>query len=345
MAEVLEWRMQKYVRVRGLTIVELLVVIAILAALFALLLPAIQSVRERSRMTTCMNNLRQIGLAVVNFADSNQQRLPASWRTITDEDGKIEQIAVYGLAHTSFSWRTTILTYLDEQPLHDQLNFASTPIAQENANLVGTILPIFQCPTTPDSPRTIITGGVESGMGANDYVHSFMMGTEDLTLTGAADPEPGLAISAEQVSGAWYGLNRYEFLKLGDDFVNPVNPQQRPGARGRAPLRFIIDGFSKTVLLAEKAGWPETYVDGQRFDREPWGEGVWAAAEFGGFGKARVNWSNFPSIYSFHPSGAHVAMCDGSVRFLSEDTSTGVVVELCSRDEREADSLATIDSH
>ena len=281
-------------------------------------------------MTTCLNNLRQIGLAVVSFADSNQQRLPASWRTIRNEQGNAEQIPVYHLQQTSFSWRTTILPNLEEQSLHDQLNFSSTPIAQENEDFVGTILPIFQCPTTPDSPRSVFSAGVAAGMGANDYVHLFMVGTQE--------EESSYAISAEQVSGAWYGLNRYEFLNLGDDFVNP---QQRPGARGSAPLRFIIDGLSKTVLLAEKAGWPDTYVDGQHVDRGPWAEGVWAAAELGGFGKARINWSNFPSIYSFHPSGAHVAMCDGSVRFLGDDTSTDVVVDLCSRDGREADLQAT----
>jgi prepilin-type processing-associated H-X9-DG protein len=329
-------RMLKYSRVRGLTIVELLVVIAIMATLFALLLPAIQAVRERSRMTTCMNSLRQIGLAVVNFADSNQQRLPASWRTIRDDKAKAEPIAEYHLQRTSFSWRTTILPYLDEQSLHDEIDFSSTPIATENAEGVGIALPLFQCPTTQGYPRSVFTAGVDSGsgMGGNDYVHVYMIGIRE-------DEDPN-RISGQQVSGAWYGLNRYESLRSGGQYVHET---ERPGARNGAPLRYIVDGISKTMLIAEKAGWPNAYVDGQRLDRSPWGEGVWAAAELGGFGKARINWSNFPSIYSFHSSGAHVVMCDGSVRFLSDDTSTGIVVELCSRDEREADSLAAIEHH
>jgi len=323
--------MPKYSRTQGLTIVELLVVITIIAALIALLLPAIQSVREQSRMTTCLNNLRQVGLAIFEYSQCNQQRLPASWRTIRDENGKSEQIAVYHLQQTSFSWRTTILPYLDEQPLHDQLNFSSTPIANDNAELVGTLLSVFQCPTTPDSLRSVLTAGVDNGagMGANDYVHVCMVGIQE--------DENFFTISAEQVPGAWYGLSRYErFESAGVS----LGERERPGARNSAPLRYIIDGLTKTILVAEKAGWPNTYVDGRLIDRGPWAEGVWAAAELGGFGKARVNWSNFPSIYSFHPSGAHVAMCDGSVRFLSEETSTEVVVELCSRDEREADLWA-----
>ena len=74
-------------------------------------------------------------------------------------------------------------------------------------------------------------------------------------------------------------------------------------ARGSAPLRYIVDGLSRTALIAEKAGYPNTYRDGSVVDPSPWGEGAWAAGEFGAFGKAKVNWSNFPSFYSFHSSG------------------------------------------
>lgn len=315
-------------RLRGLTIIELLVVITIVAVLIALLLPAIQSARNSARTTTCMNNLRQVGLAVVNFADATKQRLPANWRTIRDQSDEAVDIAEYHLQQTSFSWRVTILPYLEQQSLYDQIELNSSPIAAENAQVVGTILPLYQCPTTPESPRSVFTAGVDSGMGASDYVHVFMIGIRE-------EEEP-LKISGHQLSGAWYGLNRFESLTSGGKYVDEL---ERPGARGGAPLRFIVDGLSKTVLVTEKAGWSLTYVDGEQLDRGPWGEGVWAAAEFGGFGKARVNWSNFSSIYSFHPTGAHIVMCDSSVRFLSEDTSTDVIVELCSRDGREAGSL------
>jgi prepilin-type processing-associated H-X9-DG protein len=94
--------------------------------------------------------------------------------------------------------------------------------------------------------------------------------------------------------------------------------------------------LSKTILCAEKAGYPNTYHNGQMILPSPWGEGVWAAGELGGFGRARVNLCNFPSIYSFHPSGAHVGMCDGAVKLLSDDTDPEIVVALCSRSGGEA---------
>lgn len=308
----------------GFTLVEVLVVIAIIGVLVALILPAIQAAREAARRTACTNNVKQICLAVIEYSESNEDRLPASWRTIRSEDGKPELVAEYNLHRSSFSWRTSILSFLDEQPLSNHLDFSSTPIADNNSTFVATVLGIFQCPSTPDSPRSIFSAGSKSasGMGANDYVHVFMIGPNE-----TGDP---YQISADQLPGAWYGLSRYEWTMSN-------GPIECPGARGSAPLRYTTDGRSKTFLIAEKAGWPNTYINGRFIDRAPWGEGVWAAAELGGFGRARVNWSNFPSVFGFHSSGANIGLLDGSVRFLADDTATEVVKALCSRDGGEAE--------
>src|SRR6187431_167128 len=64
---------------RGFTLVELLVVIAIIGILIALLLPAIQAAREAARRASCENNIRQVGLAMHNFMDSNKNRLPPGY--------------------------------------------------------------------------------------------------------------------------------------------------------------------------------------------------------------------------------------------------------------------------
>ncbi|HEY3394580.1 MAG TPA: DUF1559 domain-containing protein [Lacipirellulaceae bacterium] len=302
--------------------------IAIIGVLVALILPAIQVARESARKTTCKNNLKQICLATIEYSTNNQGRLPASWETIRNKEGQAESNAEYEFHRSSFSWRTSLLPFLGEQALYDRLNFSSTPIADDNAQLVAIVLGIFQCPSTPDSPRSVLTGGgkSESGMGANDYSHIFFVGVEEV--------EEYNQISGKQLPGAWYGLARYEWTMSGG---KEVPPDDRNGARGSAPLRYATDGLSHTILIAEKAGFPNSYVNGRVVEPSPWGEGVWAAGEFGGFGKAKVNWSNFPSMYSFHTSGSHVALCDGSVRILSDDTATEVVKALCSRDGGETD--------
>jgi prepilin-type N-terminal cleavage/methylation domain-containing protein len=317
--------MVKANRQLGFTLVELLVVIAIIGVLLAILLPAVQAARESGRKTTCLNNVKEICLATLAYSSSHQGRLPASWRAVRNEHGQDQPGSDYEYAKTSFSWRTSILPFLGEQPLFDQLQLDLTPFADENVDSVALILSAFQCPTTPDAPRTALSkiGKLERQMGANDYVHLFFVGTEET--------DSHRAISGEHLPCAWYGVQRF------DSPSEEYSPLYTSSMRGGAPLRYIVDGLSRTALVAEKAGYPNTYLEGSVVDPSPWGEGAWAAGEFGAFGKAQVNWSNFPSFYSFHSSGAHVGLCDGAARLLAEDTALDVIVALCSRGGGEAE--------
>ena len=314
--------MSRATRIAGMTIVELLAVVAIIGVLVALLLPAVQAVRESSRKTTCTNNLKQICLATLQYSNDNAGRLPASWRVVRDENGKPAANAYYHFYIRSFSWRATILPFVGEQALYDRLDFSTTPIADKNLPLVVQTLSLFQCPSTVDSPRTVFKQypDPEVQMGANDYVHVFFVGQNETDSV--------ITISAKQLPGAWYGRATFTRATIDPNFVSA---DQSVEARGGAPLNFVSDGMSKTILCAEKAGYPTTYHDGQVIQPTPWGEGVWAAGEMGGFGRARVDLCNFPSIYSFHPSCAHAGMCDGAVKLLSDDTDPEIVVALCSR--------------
>lgn len=115
----------------GFSLVELLVVIAIIGVLIALLLPAVQSARESARRLACRNNLKQLGLAVLNY-ESSMRRLPASGLVKHDA-------AVYvpfdpkpgsGREGSMLSWIVEILPQLDESPLYDQFDFSRTAIDQ-----------------------------------------------------------------------------------------------------------------------------------------------------------------------------------------------------------------------
>src|SRR5215212_568798 len=96
------------VKRRAFTLIELLVVIAIIAILIALLVPAVQKVREAAARTQCINNLKQIGLSLHAYHDVNKALPPGLARTTTGGVGN---------GPATF-WSYFILPYIDQQPLH-----------------------------------------------------------------------------------------------------------------------------------------------------------------------------------------------------------------------------------
>lgn len=124
----------------GFTLVELLVVIAIIGILVALLLPAVQASREAARRSQCTNNLKQIGLALLNYHDAH----------------KVFPYAAGG-SGTYWGWSAGILPFLEEEAVYQQLDL-SLPYTAGNAQSIAAIkkfIPGYQCPTAPDNQLVI----------------------------------------------------------------------------------------------------------------------------------------------------------------------------------------------
>jgi prepilin-type N-terminal cleavage/methylation domain-containing protein/prepilin-type processing-associated H-X9-DG protein len=134
---------------RGFTLIELLVVIAIIAILIALLVPAVQKVRDAAARTQCVNNLKQMGLGAHNF-ESTFKRFPAG-------EGQ------RGLTGTSRpSLATVILAYLEQANRFNQFNFAQDVGAVVNRAATWQDVPVFLCPADP-SGATFPNGGNPAG--------------------------------------------------------------------------------------------------------------------------------------------------------------------------------------
>ena len=137
--------MPSSVRRRGFTLIELLVVIAIIAVLISLLLPAVQSAREAARRAQCVNNLKQIGLAMHNYHDTVGSFPPGG---INGSDS---------WAGTWWDWPAFILPQMEQAPLYNAINFSLQNINQLDANAANdpqvtvwrSVISSYLCPSDP----------------------------------------------------------------------------------------------------------------------------------------------------------------------------------------------------
>jgi len=155
----------------GFTLIELLVVVAILGLLIALLLPVVQAAREAARVISCGNNLRQIGVGLHGYHEAHGCFPP----------GGIE-LRLYwkDLSRRQLAWSAFLLPYIQQQALHERIDFGQPFDSQENAPAAAEVLPTYLCPSVPR------TSNLVEGRGACDYG-----GINGQRITGPNNPPNG----------------------------------------------------------------------------------------------------------------------------------------------------------
>ncbi len=172
---------------RGFTLIELLVVIAIIAILIALLVPAVQKVREAAARTQCTNNMKQIGLGCHNF-EGVFKRLPPLYGGFAAASKASQKFANVWASTTVF-----LLPYIEQDNLYKAISTAATPSnVDPNNNVPGNpaspgnhkVVPTYVCPADPSMSDGIMSGGVNGGSSyaANAQVFAALQG-ENLTAT------------------------------------------------------------------------------------------------------------------------------------------------------------------
>jgi len=152
---------------RAFTLIELLVVIAIIAVLIALLLPAVQAAREAARRASCVNNMKQIGIALHNYHDTHDA-LPPGY------------IYRQGYSAGGFGWAAMVLPQMEQRSVFNAINFDLPAWSAQNSTACNTKLSVYQCPTD----YTTTSGDLErEGLhyARSSYVANF--GPNDLDLT------------------------------------------------------------------------------------------------------------------------------------------------------------------
>lgn len=282
-------------RRRGFTLIELLVVIAIIAILIALLLPAVQQAREAARRTQCKNNLKQLGLALHNYHDVHRVLPPAatdSSRFATDK--------------STWSWMVMIMPMIDQAPMFNQLKANSPLSLLETMNtpvgglLLTTPISEYLCPSDPggeiNTLRPLDPAGLNLEVGSTNYIG--VMGVD----------------KSSPADGVFYFRSKVRF-------------------------RDITDGLSNTFAVGERAS-------NNISDPHPTAAGTWpGATDFPctGGNEAECTVAIYGNVshaiqtgellqtgvltaptamWAFsspHEGGVQFLMCDGAVRFVSEN--------------------------
>ena len=309
----------------GFTLIELLVVIAIIAILIALLLPAVQQAREAARRSQCKNNLKQIGLALANYEETNKVYPIGNRNALAGGWGQsfwvsllpgLDQAAVYK------GWNHEVINSGYDNP--------------QNRTLVnGLSFPFAWCPTSPLRTSFEVTpsNGISPGVPVITYAG----------ISGAT-PDPQNRTATWGNNGI-YGSGGILFF------------------RSRIAMRDLRDGSAYIMAVAEQSDFlVETATGQQRIAISSWPHGMFMGSGSGdrNFNCATVrhkinfkqavgghnyngplcaplgvcgNSGNNNPIQSAHTGGAHTVMCDGTVRFLNENMNLTTLLNLAVRDD------------
>lgn len=346
---------------RGFTLIELLVVIAIIGVLIGLLLPAVQKVRQAANRLACANNMKQLGLAMHNFA-TTYDGLPPAMVTANPAPGAVGRVpgvsnaGPYAGTNTAphSGWAVLLLPYIEQEAVARQYDINHAWFDAANWPAIGTEIKTLSCPAFAQPRR--VGGGANKSNYIDDkpsywtgsYEGKGPGGTTDYaalafcnTCSATGSVAPGyrflyFANVAKLYKSTGYGWSLVSAVPDGDTITAMVPNRVNP-------IATILDGTSNTIAIVEHTGAPWTCSAGSTATATSCtassnyvGGGIWATpfstvspqlSYFDGTGgpdngTCLMNCTNlFGGIFSWHTGGCNFLFADGSVHFMSDTLS------------------------
>jgi prepilin-type N-terminal cleavage/methylation domain-containing protein/prepilin-type processing-associated H-X9-DG protein len=325
-------------RRNAFTLVELLVVISIIGILLGLLLPAVQIVRETARRTQCANNLRQVGLATLNY-EATFERFPTSWKPSAGNDG--------------WSAQAQILPFAEESNVYDRIDFGKSyadpaqvvDFGAGNFPLPSARIPFLLCPSEPNDRVRNANNGTPihyplnyAGNVGTWLVHDPVSQesgdgvfgvSERRRLAEIIDGQSHTLLFAEVKAYSPYFRNAKipgdlplpspgDLVAWGGDFKS--NSGHTEWVDGRSHQTCFTGTFTPNSEIAYNAGGTDYDVD-------------WTNVQEGTSPTLRTYAA--VTSRSYHPRGVNVVLADGSAKFLNEDIDAATYRAIITRAGRE----------
>ncbi len=336
-------------RLSGFTLIELLVVISIIAVLIALLLPAVQAAREAARRAQCVNNLKQMGIALFNYNDAIRT-FPSGYIDYQNNPNNTPDLDM----GPGWGWAALALPFLEQQTVYNAANFSLDIRSPSNGTAVLTNLEVFLCPSDGYNPEPcilydstfstpIITvahsnyagvcGWEECFMNAGGNPQPFYINNNDPNdspIT-AGDPTDGIYGSGITCGfgaagiGMFYRNSNTRDATITDGLSNTLAIGERCTAHSPTTWVGAVTGARCPAWMAA-LGWTTPYTppsacqntgNGTAYDNADFDEALCL-----GHGNATHKPSSDnplwdPDVFwSMHPGGCNFLFADGSVHFL-----------------------------
>ena len=311
-------------RRHGFTLIELLVVIAIIAILVALLLPAVQQVREAARKSQCQDHLHNMGIAVHSYESSHMILPPA---TINPGAANCDTIvsggAVAGNNIRNHTGYMLLLPYIEQKSIYDQIDFSKpTGIAAhttactapsnttwQQPSATDYEIAVFRCPSDPpyDTPRTSTAAGTYSYNRAHRVSYGF--------VTADIEQATGWNLTYRQVNSAsksaWWHNGAATMADFTDGTSNTMLFIETPLKKTSASYGPFWSQYAHTMYIVPARGINKPDPAANNGLVYAWGAG------------------------SAHPGGAQIVLADDTIRFLSENIDLSIIRALVSTGGRE----------